>query len=384
MLTWEQVYTIFENPCGPNESGPPVLNFAADQDGYLYFNDPGRLFRSADQGGSWQHPAFQLFHIEDIVPMQGDTLLIGLYGATGGVYRTTAHGDAWEATDLMENVFDIAASTDRSIIYAITAADRLVLSLDRGMTWSDVNSAWEVTAVTVGPYNRTYVQTATGIYTSDDGDSWQAESYNRFPYPTPLPGYLLSRDGNRIFLSTDNGSNWNLVLDISSPSLLTNQEDTIIAVSGNGSVFESPDFGETWLQIGGDFPDTCSAKSAVTVDPWGHLVAGTSVGVVFRTIESTHTDIEDSVVPERFSLEANYPNPFNPSTTITYTLPHPANIRLEIFDLLGRHHRLVDKGPQPAGAHTILLDASGLPSGVYFYTLTAEDFTRTRKMVVVK
>lgn len=83
-------------------------------------------------------------------------------------------------------------------------------------------------------------------------------------------------------------------------------------------------------------------------------------------------------------LQGNYPNPFNPSTTITYSLPRPADVRLEVFDLLGKRLRVLEKGFKPAGEHEVTFDAGGLPSGLYFYTLTADNFTQTRKMVVVK
>lgn len=383
-LTWEQVFKNSENPCLPNGSGPPVLHFAAGHDGYLYFSDPGRLYRSADRGASWQLPNFQLYHIQDIVPLQSDTLLIGLWGTARGVFRLTAHGDVWEATGITDNIFDIAASPDRSLIYTRTASDRLFVSTDRGMTWTDVNPAWDVTAVTVGPDGRTYVRTSIGIYISDDGVSWEIVPYDNFPYPTPKPGYLLSRDTNGVSLSINNGSTWGLVLDVPSASLLTNQEDEIFAISKDGTVFESTDSGETWLQISSGFPDTCSNKSAVTIDAWGHIAAGTSVGVVFRTIESTLTNIEDSFVPERFSIVTNYPNPLKLSTTIAFTLRHPSDIQLEVFDLLGNRVRVLENGFKSSGEHEITFDATGLPSGVYFYTLSAGDFTQTRKMVVLR
>lgn len=83
-------------------------------------------------------------------------------------------------------------------------------------------------------------------------------------------------------------------------------------------------------------------------------------------------------------LHGNYPNPFNPSTTISFTLPRPGDVRLEVFDLLGKRVRVLERGFKPIGEHEVTFDATGLPSGVYFYTLTAGDFAQTRKMVVVR
>lgn len=83
-------------------------------------------------------------------------------------------------------------------------------------------------------------------------------------------------------------------------------------------------------------------------------------------------------------LLGNYPNPFNPSTTITYTLSRPSDVQLEVFDLLGKRVRLLDSGFKPSGDHEVTFDAAGLSSGFYFCTLTAGDFRQTKKMVVVK
>ena len=93
-------------------------------------------------------------------------------------------------------------------------------------------------------------------------------------------------------------------------------------------------------------------------------------------------------LPTVFDLHANYPNPFNPSTEIRFDLPEAANVRLTVYDALGREvARLVD-GPVGAGYQHATFEASGLPSGVYLYRLEAkggaETFAKTGQMVLVK
>lgn len=85
-----------------------------------------------------------------------------------------------------------------------------------------------------------------------------------------------------------------------------------------------------------------------------------------------------------FSLEDCYPNPFNPSTTIAYSLPSDGTARLFVRDALGREISVIHQGYQSAGRHTRNFDASGLPSGIYFYTLTFEQSTLTKPMMLVK
>jgi len=91
-----------------------------------------------------------------------------------------------------------------------------------------------------------------------------------------------------------------------------------------------------------------------------------------------------SVIPIDFALHQNYPNPFNPSTTINYGLPNASEVRLAVYDLLGREVSVLVNGRKDAGVHEVRFDGSGLSSGVYLYRLTAGSFVQTRKMIVVR
>jgi hypothetical protein len=93
---------------------------------------------------------------------------------------------------------------------------------------------------------------------------------------------------------------------------------------------------------------------------------------------------EPGAHPVTFSLRQNYPNPFNPSTRIVYNLSGRENIKLEIFDILGRKIATLVDGIREAGEHAVNFDASGLQSGVYFYQITAGTTVQAKKMVLVK
>ncbi len=89
-------------------------------------------------------------------------------------------------------------------------------------------------------------------------------------------------------------------------------------------------------------------------------------------------------MPEAYALRQNYPNPFNPETRISFGLPEAAYVRLVVYDAMGREvARLVDQ-PLGAGTHAVTWDASGLPSGVYLYRLTAGAFSQTKAMTLLK
>jgi hypothetical protein len=100
------------------------------------------------------------------------------------------------------------------------------------------------------------------------------------------------------------------------------------------------------------------------------------------------TDIVTSVtgrdLPIHLSLAQNFPNPFNPTTTIVYSLSNREFVELSVFDLLGRKTATLASGVTEPGEHRITFDAGGLPSGVYFYRLRTRDFEQTRKFVLLR
>jgi len=89
-------------------------------------------------------------------------------------------------------------------------------------------------------------------------------------------------------------------------------------------------------------------------------------------------------VPLRFSVAQNYPNPFNPSTVIEFTLSKQANVDLKVYNVLGQEVATLAHGILPAGLHSVTFNAKDLASGVYFYRLTADQFTSVMKMALVK
>ncbi len=90
------------------------------------------------------------------------------------------------------------------------------------------------------------------------------------------------------------------------------------------------------------------------------------------------------VLPQEFGLGKNYPNPFNRSTTIEYSLSKKAKVELVIYDVLGRRVATLVNEEQEAGIHHIEFDSAQLSNGVYFYRLRAGDFAASGKMTLVK
>jgi plastocyanin len=98
----------------------------------------------------------------------------------------------------------------------------------------------------------------------------------------------------------------------------------------------------------------------------------------------TGVAVRDARIPSTYSLEQNFPNPFNPATTISFSLPTAQQVTLEVFDVIGRQVGVLVNERKEPGSYTFTFDASGLPSSVYIYELKAGTFVQVRKMTLVK
>ncbi|MEE9161778.1 MAG: T9SS type A sorting domain-containing protein, partial [Candidatus Neomarinimicrobiota bacterium] len=110
---------------------------------------------------------------------------------------------------------------------------------------------------------------------------------------------------------------------------------------------------------------------------------------LFVNVETLGIDSDVSTLPDVFAVHGNYPNPFNPTTEITFDLPAQLATEVTVWNLLGQRVQTAHAGVLPAGTHSVTFsgrDATGesLPSGVYFYRVEAGQYISTRKMMLLK
>lgn len=96
------------------------------------------------------------------------------------------------------------------------------------------------------------------------------------------------------------------------------------------------------------------------------------------------SDVRGEVTPFQYRLDQNFPNPFNPSTTITYSIAKQSRVALRVFDVLGRELSTLVDGVQPVGIYSVQFNAAHLSSGVYFYLISTPEFVASRKMILTK
>jgi len=104
-----------------------------------------------------------------------------------------------------------------------------------------------------------------------------------------------------------------------------------------------------------------------------------------RGTSNTLTSVDDDFTTiSEYRLNQNYPNPFNPTTTISFTIPTTSNVSLKVFNILGKEVATIINETKNAGNYSVKFDAGSLSSGIYFYQLTTDNFTATKKFTLLK
>jgi Secretion system C-terminal sorting domain len=134
-----------------------------------------------------------------------------------------------------------------------------------------------------------------------------------------------------------------------------------------------------WI-VSGTFGGTGKEASGT----WSFSISGTTCSGNWGPVGPATFVESGSELPAQYALEQNFPNPFNPVTTIRFSLLSSHFTVLRVFDLLGREVSTLVNERKEAGVHQVKFDARGLPSGVYSYRLHAGDFVQTRKMLLLQ
>jgi len=98
---------------------------------------------------------------------------------------------------------------------------------------------------------------------------------------------------------------------------------------------------------------------------------------------------DEEIIPTESGLAQNYPNPFNPTTNIDFALPAEQHVRIDVYNILGQHIQTIADGSYPAGNHTVSwygsnANGENVPSGIYFYNMVTNDFSKTNKMMLLR
>lgn len=226
---------------------------------------------------------------------------------------------------------------------------------------------------------------ANTIFSDNDFDIFYAEFASNGAALHHASGAILNLDGS---IPSDGEIIFNARIISRPDEILTENSFGNGYQNGQWSV-QCASFASQW-QVGDilhvDFTNTATGQTASVSDTL------TSADLdLFPTVRfGQTTGINDATrLPKEFHVSQNYPNPFNPETTIKYQLPHAAEVKLEIFNLLGQRVATLVEKRQPAGYYTAQWDGRDsagtyVASGVYLYRLQTENFVKVRKLVLVR
>jgi hypothetical protein len=196
--------------------------------------------------------------------------------------------------------------------------------------------------------------------------------------PVQLSSFSVSKSGSKVVLT------WVTVSEKNNYGFYVQRrkEGEQLYVEGtNGFV---PGHGTTNVPQSYSFTDGNTAGG-----PWSYRLKqmdldGAVTYYLPTASNGTTTELKEIEKPKEFNLAQNYPNPFNPTTRIQYALPKETQVRLEVFNLIGQKVATLIDAAQPAGYYDRAFDATGLPSGLYFYRLTTPEVNFLKKMMVLK
>lgn len=303
-------------------------------------------------------------------------------GATWNI-KSSSGLPTYTITDMLVAGPDLLAATDYSGVYGST---------DQGATWTAKSTGLTNTAIHCLLANGPVILAGTnaGVFrTTNAGGQWTAANTGFISQVNALTisdSVILAAGPEGVARSTNNGTSWTLVnngLEQISVTHLT-RFGTNAAVSTSNKVYFTSNNGSSWKEVRSDTGSQYASYALKMTDTHVYVaVDGTlwkrSLADLLTTV---HTDV--APVPEGWTLEQNFPNPFNPSTTIAFTVPSASPVRLTVCDILGREVAVLHDGMMDAGQHSLRWDAAAVAGGVYIVRMRSAAFTITKKMSLLK
>ena len=227
------------------------------------------------------------------------------------------------------------------------------------------------------------------VKTTNGGDNWTSitsgttNELRSIFFATNTIGYIAGRYGT-FLKTTSSGNNWFSLPTGNSYSYWSVCFTSIDTgyISSN-VIYKTINGGINWETQ--TVPSSVPLNSICFAGLDTGFVAGNS-GVILKTVTGGTTDIAkvSNEIPNEFVLFQNFPNPFNPTTTIKFSIPQKGLVKLVVYDMLGKEVATLVNDEQTAGNYEVTFDASKLTTGVYFYKITSGDFSDVKKMILVK
>ena len=366
----------------------------------------GTILKTTDAGKHWIFKNSKTHNNLNAVSFS--STLEGYVVGTGVICHTTDGGETWDTSSVAENYVSVAAGGYPLFPAVYMGSDRgkIRFTYDEGKTWNDttIDSNPIISIANRYALNSTVTLVATwyAVYQTFNGLQWSWTKNIFLPiddlYSGDLKGSTLYLVGempnpgtNPLVLKRSlSDTTWQRGgVPSSFPGTLTDvqtfTDTSIVYISENyGKFFRSTDNGLTWLKETVPSNQWLNSLSFLTHDR-GFLVGDS--GVVFYTTNGGTTSVQSrelGSIPTGLLLSPNYPNPFNPTTNIHFSVARLTMVALKIYNSTGQEVESLLSAWREPGSYSITWTAKGLASGVYYCKLTAGDFSAVQKMILTK
>jgi photosystem II stability/assembly factor-like uncharacterized protein len=363
---------------------------AGTTNGVLYNNsdDLDSYWRVNDYGLNFYNTLSANINIRSF-KMIGDTLFAGNLGDF--IYKKHINSYVWSKMQFGNSFPNDYLKVNKDLYVATTSG--VYKSNNSSSPFTGFNNGINPINVQVNTLfyhgGRIYAGTSNGVFVRDLNDTlgWIAkgpQNYYVLAFDT-LGTNILAAFHNGIYISTNNGDNWNKLgtgLPSTSYNAIVRYKNNIFVASNNQGVFVSTNNGADWSNFNNSFGAQVSSLAIFN----GYLYAGYGLGqgvhrYKLETVTSNESHISQTL---RYELKQNYPNPFNPVTTITFSLPVKSFVTLKVYDIIGKEVATIVNEELQAGTYEKKWDASNLNSGVYIYKLQSGNFSSSKKLILMK
>ncbi len=373
--------------------------------------DSGHIIHTSNSGTNWilQNTNLDL-SIDDLFFLNAFTgwALCNDYVQGTYIIKTTNAGDNWNFTRLSDSshFFSTIFFNNENTGFLAGNEGAILKTTNAGVNWNispvDSSSFYRYPIKKITFYNDRIGTASGGAFdiqgvvwqTTNAGASWAAsglggEPVARVKYKDSLNIIGVGGDhefGASIVRTTDKGRNWNY---------------SLLGIFGAGYSIDYRIPSEYWIPLGFARAFALSTNggsnwnSILTPDSTGiydiifkSSVNGWCCGVKGRVYKLDEQSVGirniTNTIPKAFYLSQNFPNPFNPVTKIKFEISDKNSVKLSVYNILGKQASTLVDERLNAGTYEVDLDASSLPSGIYFYTLQAGSFKETKKMLLLK